>query len=340
MIATSTDGLNFNPPSVFQDSSGVATVLNLGGDTLISAFQWFPSPMNSTYWDKIAVKFSYDGGATWTSPISCNFTGLPGGFQRPFDPALVELSNGQLRMYFSTGPTGPTAGAIDTYSATSTDGINYTVESNARVNHATYNCIDPTVALFNSVWYYNAWTSNQTDGHHRATSTDGLNFTVGAMNAYDGSHLWLGNYYVDGSTLRFYGCGSGMWTTSSTDGVTWSSYQNISLMGADPAVTKNDAGTYIMIYTGPPNLSSIADASQNLSVRVYPNPANGKFTVRCTQTGSTFRMYNTQGEVVMVRNLTSTCTDIYTQGILRGVYYYEVQTAEGELQKGKLVITN
>jgi hypothetical protein len=43
-------------------------------------------------------------------------------------------------------------------------------------------------------------------------------------------------------------------------------------MGADPAVVKNKAGSYVMIYTGPPNPTSLFSYDRNIeNVKVYPS---------------------------------------------------------------------
>ncbi|MDX2172897.1 MAG: T9SS type A sorting domain-containing protein [Bacteroidota bacterium] len=259
-ICTSTNGTTFNTATMFQDSSGVASVIRIGtsnSDTLMAAFQWFPAPNGNPLWDKVAVKYSYNGGMTWTAPTTCTFTGLPGGFQRPFDPSLIQLSNGQIRMYFSSGPLSSTVGLIDTYSSISNNGITYTFEPTTIYDSQTKNVIDPTVGYFSGTYYYNSWTGVNADGAFRATSTNGTSFTTQAVNPYDGSHLWLGNYMLDGSALKFYGCGANVWFNSTTNGTTWSGYTTTNVLGADPAVVKTKNGTYVMIYTGPPSTTDI-----------------------------------------------------------------------------------
>ncbi|MBK8498947.1 MAG: hypothetical protein IPL52_09050 [Flavobacteriales bacterium] len=68
MHAWSSDGITFSTPTIFQDSSGVPSVIRWNEDTLICAFQLFRQPMGSPSWDRVAVKFSYDNGASWTAP--------------------------------------------------------------------------------------------------------------------------------------------------------------------------------------------------------------------------------------------------------------------------------
>lgn len=285
MICTSSNGSTFNTATVFQDSSGVPSVIRLGSpssDTLMAAFQWFPAPKFSTYWDKIAVKFSYNGGTTWTTPTSCTFTGLPAGFQRPFDPSLVQLSNGQIRMYFSDGVNSPPPGGIDTYSGISNDGITYTFEPVAKFDDPTKNAIDPAVINFGGTYFYNSWSGTTTDGAFRATSNTGVTFTTQAVSAYDGTHLWLGNYLTDGSLLKFYGCGSSIWVNSSTNGTTWNTYTVTNIpMGADPAVVKNKTGTYVMLYTGPPAVAGINETGQAANgIKIFPNVFCHHFNVQ------------------------------------------------------------
>lgn len=334
IIRTGSSATSFGTAAIFQDSSGVPSLIRIGSassDTLLCAFQWFPSPMNSAYWDKIAVKFSYDGGTTWTTPTSCVFTGLPSGNQRPFDPGLIQLSNGQIRMYFSSSVNNPPAGGVDTYSAVSTDGIHYTVEGGVRFDHASFNAIDPTVALFNGTYYYDAWTNVMSDGAHQATSTDGLTFTTNAMLPYDNNHLWLGNYMNDGSTLRFYGCGNGMWMSSSTDGVTWSSYTTLAgIMGADPTVAKNQAGTYILIYTGPPNLTGMQHGKPKpTDVTMFPNPAATQVQLFVPADRAEVQFYNAAGQCVKSLVLPNGTHTLDISELPAGLYEVKCTTRDG-----------
>ena len=76
-MAWSSDGITFNQQAVFQDSSGVPSAIRWKGDTLICAFQWFRQPKNTPTWDRVAVKFSYNKGVSWTSPKPIVVNGLP-----------------------------------------------------------------------------------------------------------------------------------------------------------------------------------------------------------------------------------------------------------------------
>lgn len=152
----SSDGIHFGPNSIFQDSSGVPSVIRWKGDTLICAFQWFRLPQNTPRWYRVAVKFSYDAGQNWTQPTPIVVNGLPANYQRPFDPTLTVFAGDSLRIYFSSSdglPMGGLSQIVNCYSAKSDDGIHYTYEPNARVDHLTKPLIDPAVIYFNGGWH-------------------------------------------------------------------------------------------------------------------------------------------------------------------------------------------
>ena len=112
MIARSADGKIFNPPAIFQDSSGVPCVIRWKSDTLIASFQWFRQPMGSPGWDRVAIKFSYDNGNTWTTPSPIVVNGLPANYQRPFDPTVTVTADKKIRIYYSSS-NGMTPGGLD-----------------------------------------------------------------------------------------------------------------------------------------------------------------------------------------------------------------------------------
>ena len=343
-ICTSANGTTFGAATTFQDSSGVASIIRLGSlssDTLMAAFQWFPAPKFSTYWDKIAIKFSYNGGTTWTAPTSCTFTGLPGGYQRPFDPSLVLLPSGQIRMYFSCGVSSPPPGGIDSYSALSNNGITYTFETTAKFDDLTKNAIDPSIINFGSTYFYNAWTGNQTDGAFRAISNNGITFTTQTTYTFDGSHLWLGNYMTDGSTLKFYGSGTpgNIWFNSSTNGITWTGYNNTNvIMAADPAVVKNKSGTYVMLYTGPPVTASVNENNLlDKNITLYPNVFDNYINLRTKDVTLALKVeiYDTAGKkVVEAKTSVGALENRYNLSDLSaGLYYCEISDGTNTVMK-------
>jgi hypothetical protein len=254
MIAQSTDGINFGTPKIYQDSAGVPSVINWKGDTLACVFQWFRQPQNSPTWDRVAIKFSYDMGFSWTEPKPIVLNIFPQNYQRPFDPTLAVYDNNKLRIYFSSSNGAPMGldSAINTYSATSIDGVNFSFENGARYDNPTSKVIDPAVIYFKNEWHYLSPAGAPQDGAFHCISPDGINFTERTKYTSDNTHNWTGNFVVENTNeLRFYGCGTDIWFNKSSDGYFWSGYTKTNLSGGDPSVVKISDNNYLMIYVGP-----------------------------------------------------------------------------------------
>lgn len=275
IMVQSTDGINFNSPSIFQDSSGVPCVIRWKSDTMVAVFQWFRQPNPSPTWDRVAVKFSYNNGVTWTIPVPVVVNNFPANYQRPFDPTIVVTPDKKIRIFYSSSDGmigGP--GIINTYSALSTDGINYNFEAGPRFDHPTNRVIDPAVTIYNGEWQYTAPIGAPQDGAYHCTSADGLAFTQIANINSDNNHNWTGNLLVDGASLRFYGSGPIIWYNSSADGNIWSGYVNTNIVGGDPGIVKLSNGNYIMVYVGPPNIvTAIDDPAIAGPLKIFPNPS-------------------------------------------------------------------
>lgn len=283
--AWSADGKTFNTPANFQDSAGVPSVIKWKGDTLVCVFQWFRQPLNSTTWDKVSVKFSYDNGSNWTQPAPIIINGFPPGYQRPFDPAVAVVSKDSLRIYFSSSNGMPVAGGdsiINTYSASGTDGIHYTFEQNARVDVSNNRVIDPSVIYFNSMWHYLAPKGAPQDGAFHYISADGINFTTTPLILSDATHNWTGNYMTSNNTeLRFYGCGgSSIWYNSSANGGMWNGYVSTNIQGGDPSVVPVSSNNYLIVYVGQPYLTALDEIeNEENETRIYPNPYSSEFNI-------------------------------------------------------------
>ncbi len=264
--------------------AGVPTIARMKDGRLIAAHQHFPMNDEAAF-DKVAVHFSSDEGRTWSGPEVIRVDGLPDGMRFPFDPTLVPLPDGRVRLYF-TGMTGrqfdESTPAI--HSAVSTDGIRYTYEPGERFGIKGRNVIDCAVVLHRGVFHLispdNGAQLNdglffggepmevrprEGSGYH-ATSSDGLNFTRIEDVRIEGRRRWLGGAESDGKVITFYGTGEpartsddeprpqrgGFFMATSVDGKTWQAVPSPAVGGADPgAVTAKDGGL-IIVTTGEP----------------------------------------------------------------------------------------
>lgn len=328
-IAWSNDGITFLPPTVFQDSAGVPSVIRWKGDTLISAFQWFRVPVGSFTWDKVAVKFSYDNGITWNEPVPIIVNGLPGNYQRPFDPTLVRLNNDSIRIYFSSSdgmPNGGLDSTVNTYSAKSADGINYIFEPNARVDELSNRVIDPAVIFFNNGYHYLSPIGSPQQGAYHYVSPNGINFMKVPDIPSNNTHNWTGNYMLnDTNEMRFYGAGAnGIWFNSTANGGVWNGYVNTNLIGGDPSAIKITPNDYLIIFVGAPYATGISIPAMNQgNIIAFPDPAENEITFRFPKEdiGTSYAIYDGYARVVIADVIKSTEFTINIAHLSYGTYF-------------------
>lgn len=248
-VAYSNDGLAFGEASPFIERAGVPCVIRDGGGRLVAVFQWFPFDDEAAF-DKVAVAFSEDGGATWTKPARMVFSGLPANLMRPFDPTVVQLADGRYRLYFTSNELGG-AGRPAIYSAISADAVNYTFEPGARFAPAG-GTVDAAAVWFAGAWHLFSHTSqaNTGKGYH-AVSADGLAFTEQPQVDAGSGRQWIGNAVVSGGVLRYYGSGrDGIWSATSTDGALWALDSGNRVKGGDASGVILADGRTMLVFVG------------------------------------------------------------------------------------------
>jgi len=351
-IASSGDGRTFSVPTTFQDSSGVPSAVGWKGDTLLCAFQWFRQPTGSSTWDRVAVKFSYDGGLNWTNPSPIVIDAFPANFQRPFDPTLVVTAGDSIRLYFSSsnGIQPGLDSAVNTYSAIGIDGIHYRFEPGPRVDHPTRRVIDPAVVWFNGMWHYCSPIGAPQEGAYHYTSADGLMFSPNANFPSDNTHNWTGNYLIqNGSELRFYGSGPQLWYNTSPDGFTWNGYVNTNVQGGDPTVVKVSSANYLIVFVGQPYQTSVRSHDQPgafVLFQNYPNPFNPVTNIQFSIANSQLailRVYDVLGQEVatLVNEVMQPGTYMMqfdASNLMSGVYSCRLNTGEYMLQRKMLLL--
>lgn len=346
------DGTIFVNEEYFLDSSDVPSMIQHPDGTIVVMYQCFKGGMGSSGWDKVGVRFSSDDGNTWTTHQSINVNGLPGSSSRAFDPTITVTSDNKYRLYFSYCPnTMMLDSTCDTYSALSTDGINFTVESGQRVDRLNAEVIDPALTYFNSTWHYSHPFGGPGSGARHATSSDGLNFTVidtigsGAPNYIN----WTGNLMDNGSDMRFYGSSDNsqnklLWWSSSVDGSSWSSYNWTNAIGKDPAVLKTSSGKYIIIAPRDSTSSiGIEEINSEVNCRFYPNPASSKFVIESTHQleKAHLYIYNSLGERINeLKDIHGNSIEVNIQHLNNGIYFLKLIDKQRIILNEKLIITD
>lgn len=274
--------------------AGVVSLARLADGRILAAHQHFPADDDAAF-DKVAVRTSADDGATFSAPTVIRVEGLPEGMRFPFDPTLVPLPDGRVRLYFTSVPLRPRAGAATPpaiHSAVSKDGVAYVVEPGVRFAVEGRAVVDCAVVLHRGVFHLYAPDSGtgaprpgapmppEADrprpgvGYH-ATSPDGLVFTRQADVTVEGRGRWLGNAQSDGTTITFLGTGErGLWAATSTDGTTWSAPATWTGVGvADPGLVRRRDGAWLVAGTGPPRRGSATPPNGRGEPARPPTPA-------------------------------------------------------------------
>ncbi len=247
------------------EAGGVPTVMQDDEGRLIAAFQWFACGDEEAF-DKIAVVISEDDGATWSDPESIQIEDYPEDFIRPFDPTLVLLPNGKIRLYYTAGPSSSRILDKNTniYSAISSDGVNYTFEKGIRFDLDDQQAYDVAVGYWDELWHLivpNNVKKNNGGAFH-ATSKDGLDFTQVDDLDFTTDKNWTGNFYAGSDGLYFYGTSGsdGNWFVKTSDGETWDGPTAISTRGGDPAVYCLSQDKCLMITVQMPKEANGANA--------------------------------------------------------------------------------
>ncbi len=151
----------------------VPTLARMPDGRLPAAVQYFPVDDPDRF-DKIAVAVSSDEGRTSSSLKTARFSGLPNSMVRPFDPTLVSLPGGRVRLYF-TGNFGrhlyESTPAI--YSAVSTNGSDCEYEPGVRFGVAGRMVIDCAVVLHRGVFHLYAPDNGGVPGVSPTSRPDG-----------------------------------------------------------------------------------------------------------------------------------------------------------------------
>ena len=248
----------------------VSSIARLKDGRLAIACQAFPAG-DAANFNRIAVRFSADDGRTWGEPTPIAVANMDAGLAPPFDPALVALPDGRVRLFFIThAGTDAAPGPTAVHSAISGDGIRYDYEPGVRFTVEGRVVVDCAAALHAGTFHL-VVPDNGTpqeflgrrrrgepqpggNGYH-ATSADGLAFTRAAdLPLPSTRNRWFGNLASDGARLLFFGTGPGPWPVASDDGMRWApSDAPMAMPGIDPAAVRLPDGSWLVVATRVPS---------------------------------------------------------------------------------------
>lgn len=175
MIATSTDGATWTRSGFLTDQGDVPCAIVKDNQLWVFYVIWRDADSTEGLYNTTVAAYSEDL-ENWTFK-QLVFTGdFPAGFTtNPVDPSVVLDQDGvTYRMYFTLGGEGQDA-EHGSFSATSTDLINWTYEGERYMPDGE-DALDPNVLWVGDHYEYFAGGLAVNEGNHHATSTDGLTF--------------------------------------------------------------------------------------------------------------------------------------------------------------------
>ena len=199
--------------------------------------------------------------------------------------SFVTLPNGNVRMYYFTGPGGNPADAL--LSGTSSDALTWTSDAGTGIVLDDI-AVPNVVALIGGGYRVYYTTSGGPTGIASATSSDGLTFSAdpGRRLSPTGQYDWgdpnvviSGNAYLMSATQWPSQPGySSIWLSSSPDGLTWTTDANAVITNATGspvdssfvALANGAFRVYYGLFIGLTSPSGNSAASEVLSVVLSP----------------------------------------------------------------------
>ncbi|MBI2592447.1 hypothetical protein HYW36_03145 [Candidatus Saccharibacteria bacterium] len=243
--ASSTDGVSFSGGATqILNHASVPDAIKLpSGQLVIYAVDGAQRSKSG-----ILVAASNDQGKTWSAGSMQLSSSRTGGVA---DPQVTLSDSGQLRLFYIAFSGPPIPGQPPTsvnkvYSATSSDGINFTEEQGVRFEYGQIT--DPDIIKIGGAWFmYAAQGARQI----YATSKDGSSFSYKGITRQKGS-VSKTVALPSGGYRQFY-CANGISSSTTTDGINWVD-EGVNLTAAagkiicDPSPVQLDDNSWLMIY--------------------------------------------------------------------------------------------
>lgn len=257
-LMSSEDGIIFDDENkiLVVERGAVPNLILISDERLIATYQYF-SEDDEAMFDKISYSVSYDEGATWSGPELINIINLPEPETNiiphnndPIDPALVQLSDGSFRLYFSYAEKGDDYLHLCSAKSDTIDG-NFEYEG-SNLEFEDYFVLDPAVIYFQDKWHHFTKGSNQIESEYgkvnfHSVSDDGVNFERVDDIILDFDMLG-GVVETENNELMFYGSGGKSSRVAiSPDGYNWEMVENGRFKGSDPGVVKLLSGDYLLL---------------------------------------------------------------------------------------------
>jgi hypothetical protein len=256
-VTTSTDQIDWGEATTIQEAASVPDALMLTQDigdftagTLMTVYvDASEMEAKGAGYENIGMQYSTDNGETWSEMQKLAIEGSEEHL--PVDPSIYQLEDGTLLIhYFDFLATNPqnNADSYDVYVASSSDGLDYTVEQMAYTQEGMLT--DPDLIYYNDQWllYFVDWEYQSISV---AYGDDPYSFSDAVNTGIEG----IPGTMIVNDLLHLYGCSieDGMTASTSSEGTIFDNTWGMHILGGggcDPAPVLLGDGTFLMVFKG------------------------------------------------------------------------------------------
>ena len=323
--AVSSNGLDFTVQGRVFEHASVPDVVQLTTNCALGAAgdlaMYYVDPqLWPSNGEAIMVTTSHDSGSTWSTPARITLSGRANAGQA-VDPSVLQTPNGSLRLYFYsptvTNGVDPAtqSGDHQIYSALSSNGTNFTVES---VCYQATLLTDPEVLQIGPSWWMLLSTGPATI---LATSTNGLSFTLNSSfscpwgGVPGGVLLPNGNvrvFLINSNGVESAVANTNTFAVTKDAGTRIANDTNKWDLTADPSCIRLQNGTYFMTFKRRP----VSGGGSTLQAAFTATPASGvaplAVTFTDTSTGSVTNEFWSFGDGSVTNRTSGNGSHTYT----------------------------
>jgi photosystem II stability/assembly factor-like uncharacterized protein len=166
--------------------------------------------------------------------------------------------------------------------------------------------------------------------------------TVLTVNATTVNALQAGlvSYHSVTSNVKWKITSSESWVKVNPDSVNWNSNEKLTIEANNTGAMRTatvtlSSGTYkTTITVNQDAITSINNIDENNSIKVYPNPNKGQFTLDVSQYNvESVSIFNITGELLTTIPVQNKNTVDISSNLLSGIYFVKIQTANGSAVK-------
>lgn len=247
LFMESGDGSSFGSTVLLAHGAATPSAI-LKDKDIVVYFSFFPKDQRRAFGQIYWVK-SADQGNTWSDPAPITFENLPTLAYSPFSAKALVLPSGKIKLYFLSRVSGENRSKL--FAAVSDDGAQFIYDPTTSFEIENESLSAFALSMQEDKLHMIAYTEQgaQTNTAYHAVSYDSNVFTRLADIKIADSFYGQTSLLTENEQLRLIGSSAkGLWSSTSSDGNSWSTPSHIDHSAQNPSVIKT-GDIYRIFYT-------------------------------------------------------------------------------------------